>query len=351
MTTVHDDTPTNQSPTPRRLPRPTPVRLDPDSIVRWREAGPGEGPTLVDAAVPGVDLAAWLAATRDRVDRELVRRGAILFRGFGVATPEAFEAVVRAASGELMEYRERSSPRTPQHNNVYSSTVHPADQEIFPHNENSYASVWPGKIFFCCLTPADDGGDTPLVDVRDVYRRLSLSTRERFERDGVLYVRNFGDGVGLAWHSVFGSSDRREVDAACRAAGYTPEWRGDRLRVRRVGQAVARHPVSGEPIWFNHAAFFHVSTLDREIAEALTAEFDEDDLPNQTFYGDGSPIEPEVLDEIRAAYRAEERRFAWEAGDVLALDNMLVAHGRKPYRGPRRVLVAMTEPQTGAEIR
>ena len=35
--------------------------------------------------------------------------------------------------------------------------------------------------------------------------------------------------------------------------------------------------------------------------------------------------------------------FPWERGDILMLDNMLVAHGRKPFTGPRKILVGMAE--------
>jgi hypothetical protein len=31
-------------------------------------------------------------------------------------------------------------------------------------------------------------------------------------------------------------------------------------------------------------------------------------------------------------------------GDILMVDNMLVAHGREPFSGPRKILVAMAEP-------
>jgi hypothetical protein len=33
---------------------------------------------------------------------------------------------------------------------------------------------------------------------------------------------------------------------------------------------------------------------------------------------------------------------AWRAGDVLILDNLLAAHGRMPFTGKRKVLLAMT---------
>ena len=53
---------------------------------------------------------------------------------------------------------------------------------------------------------------------------------------------------------------------------------------------------------------------------------------------------PEALAAIRAAYEQEMVSFPWAEGDVLMLDNMLVAHGRRPYAGPRKVLVGMAEP-------
>src|SRR6185295_14100684 len=95
------------------------------------------------------------------------------------------------------------------------------------------------------------------------------------------------------------------------------------------------HPNTGEEVWFNHAAFFHVSTLDPIVRDVLLETIGEENLPNNTYYGDGSPIESSVLEEIRAAYAQEIVAFPWQEGDILMLDNMLVAHGRSPYSGPR----------------
>ena len=78
--------------------------------------------------------------------------------------------------------------------------------------------------------------------------------------------------------------------------------------------------------------------------EILLTEFNDEALPNNTYYGDSSQIEPQVLDHLRQAYRQEMITFPWQEGDILMLDNMLVAHGRGAYLGPRKVLVGMTEP-------
>jgi hypothetical protein len=72
----------------------------------------------------------------------------------------------------------------------------------------------------------------------------------------------------------------------------------------------------------------------------------EEELSTMTYYGDGSPIEPDTIEEIREAFAAERCQFDWTPGDVLLIDNMLVAHARQPYTGARRIAVAMADPCT-----
>lgn len=304
-----------------------------------------ELPLLVQPAVEGVDLRAWAAAHRDWIEERLLRHGGLLFRGFAMDSPEDLERFIAAVAGETLEYRERSSPRSQVAGNIYTSTDHPADQPIFFHNENSYQNAWPRKIFFFCHVPPGKGGETPIADTRRVYDRIPAGVRHRFEETGVMYVRNFRPGVGLAWQTVFQSADRERVEAYCRDAGLETEWRdGDALRVRSVRPAAVRHPKTGEPIWFNHGTFFHVSTLEGPVRDALLEQFAEEDLPSNTYYGDGSPIPAEVLETLRGAYRGEAVIFPWQRGDVLLLDNMLAAHAREPFEGPRKILVGMAEP-------
>jgi alpha-ketoglutarate-dependent taurine dioxygenase len=178
-----------------------------------------------------------------------------------------------------------------------------------------------------------------------VLERLSAATRERFAERGFMLVRNFNDGFGLPWQEVFQTDDRAEVERYCRDNDIELEWReGDRLRTRQVRPAIRRHPKTGRQVWFNHAAFFHLTTYPEDVREALLAEVGLDGLPYNTFFGDGSEIPPEVAAEIRAAYEAETAAFPWREGDVLLLDNMSVAHGREPYTGERLVAAAMHEP-------
>lgn len=291
------------------------------------------------------DIAEWVASNRELVETQLVCYGAILFRGFDISTAEAFQQLCRAASTQLLEYNERSSPRTQVSPNVYTSTDYPAEQSIFLHNENSYQQTFPQKIFFFCLTPALTGGETPIANCRNIFQRLSPAVRERFIEKKWMYVRNFGDGFGLPWQTVFQTESPEVVERECLRKGIKAEWKDDeRLRVSTVLPAVVKHPKSGELSWFNHATFFHVTTLEPVLREVLLEEFAEEDLPTNTYYGDGSRIEPAVLEELRDAYRQETIAFPWQAGDVMLLDNMLTAHGRGTYSGPRKILVTMADP-------
>lgn len=304
-------------------------------------------PLVVTPEGGAVDLVAWAAGERQFIESSLARHGALLFRGFEVSEAGQFERFVKAVSGELIEYRERTSPRSSVGGRVYTSTDYPAGESIFPHNESSYNLTFPMKIFFFCHTPAAQGGGTPIADTRKVFRRIPQATRERFLEKRYLYVRNYDEDLGLSWQDVFQTADKSAVEAYCRNSDIEFEWTGENgLRTRQVRDAAATHPRTGEWVWFNHATFFHVSTLEPRVRDALLKMVAEEDLPNNTYYGDGSPIEPPVLDELRAAYRQEQIAFPWLRGDILMLDNMLTAHARQPFAGPRRILTAMSEPNT-----
>jgi alpha-ketoglutarate-dependent taurine dioxygenase len=340
------ETGAGRGPSARIPQRRRAVAATPEGLVKTSLLPPGGGlPLVIEPAVRGVDLCAWAAASRGFVESALAKHGGLLFRNFEVRDSAAFGQFIRAVAGEPAEYRERSSPRSNVGGNIYTSTDHPADQSIFLHNENSYQNAWPLKIFFFCETPSPSGGETPIADVRRVYERVPAEIRERFARKSWTYVRNFGDGLGLPWQTVFQTEDRRAVEQHCRERGIEVEWKdGNRLRTRAVRGAAARHPRTGEMLWFNHATFFHVTTLGAPLRDALLQEFAAEDLPTNTFYGDGSPIEPETLDALRGAYERETVTFPWRQGDVMLLDNMLAAHGRAPYAGPRKILVGMAEP-------
>ena len=86
---------------------------------------------------------------------------------------------------------------------------------------------------------------------------------------------------------------------------------------------------------------FHISNLEEDTIKSLLAEYGEEYLPRNAFYGDDTPFEINVLNHIREIYNQEKIVFKWQKGDIMLLDNILMAHGREPYKGERKVAVAM----------
>jgi alpha-ketoglutarate-dependent taurine dioxygenase len=322
------------------------VSLSQENLIKAEGMDGQSLPLVVQPAVAGVDLLAWAAGHRDFIEQSLLKHRGVLFRNFGIGSVAEFEQFVRLSSnGELLEYRDRSTARYEVGEKIYVSTIYPADHSIDLHNEGTYWLAWPLKIYFCCLKAPQRGGSTPIADVRKVYERIDPKIRERFIEKNVMYVRNYNYGFGLPWQEVFQTTNKAEVEEYCRMNTIEFEWReGDHLRTRQIRPAVRIHPQTGEKSWFNHAAFFHISARESSVREALLAEFTEEDLPYNTFYGDGTSLEPSVVEAIGEAYRQEKVVFPWQEGDILLLDNMSVAHGREPYEGERHIVVAMTEP-------
>ena len=304
-------------------------------------------PFVISPAVKDLDLTKWAQTNEKFLNDNLLKHGALLFRGFNVDTLEAFQHFTDTLSKDLLDYVYRSTPRNRVDGKVYTSTHYPADQAIPMHNEMSYTSSWPMKLWFCCLVAAETGGETPLADSRRVYTRLAPAVREKFAEKQVLYVRNYSPGLDLPWQEVFQTDSKNDVETFCNQADIKFEWiSDDHLRTKQVCQAVAKHPKTGEMVWFNQAHLFHVTSLPTAVQEMLLSELDEEDLPRNTYYGDGTPIEEEALNAIRDAYKQELVMFPWEVGDVVMVDNMLVAHGRSAYTGSRRIVVAMAEAQS-----
>ncbi|MFG6449811.1 TauD/TfdA family dioxygenase [Roseateles sp. BYS180W] len=328
--------------------------IESGSLVRWQAMFDGqELPVVCEPNVAGVRLPEWAREHRKEIGRRLLDHGAILFRGFSVANAEEFNRCIDGVSAGALEYKFRASPRTQiqQDLNVYTSTDYPAEESIFPHNEHSYSPVFPLHLFLYCDLPAQTGGETPIGSTRALARRIRPEVREAFARKGIMYVRNYGDGFGLPWQTVFQTSDRATVEAYCNSIGIAAEWKsGDRLRTRQIGAALMRHPTTGEALWFNHGTFFHELTLPPTVRTQLRSEYAPEDLPQNTFYGDGSSIEPDYVEHLQSCYREVMVGFPWQKGDVLMLDNMLALHGRGPFTGPRRVMVAMAQACRGVDL-
>lgn len=315
-----------------------------DESVRLSLLSPGLSlPVVIEPVTAGLDFAAWASSRREAVEALLCRHGAVLFRGFGLDTVSSFEAFAEALSPGLHgSYGDL--PKKAGGRNVYRSTPYPEREMILYHNESSHLESWPRKQWFFCEQPSRVGGATPLVDIRQMIRLLPAEVVQTFERKALSYSRTFTKGVEPSWQDFFGVDDPAQVEARCREQGTECAWLdADTLQIRTRCPAVIKHPVTGESAFFNQVQLHHPFCLGEEMREDLLDMFGEDRLPRMVSYGDGTPIEDEVMALLGEAYEACAVRFDWQKGDVIMLDNMLVAHARDPYEEPRLIVVAMGE--------
>ncbi|WP_445570704.1 non-ribosomal peptide synthase/polyketide synthase [Pseudomonas sp. E102] len=323
-----------RSATPAARPRPALVR---ESLV----AAPQRFPLMLEPGDPHLDVIEWIRQNRPLIEQKLAEHAGILFRGFELDGIQGFEAFAEAIQPGLYgQYGDL--PKKEGGKNTYRSTPYPERKMILFHNESSHQDRWPRKQMFYCEQAAPVGGATPVVDCRLMYEKLPADLREKFEDKGLLYVRTFTDKLDVSWQHFFKTEDRREVEARCRAGGIQWRWLdNDELQTRTPGPAIITHPITGEKSFFNQVQLHHIHWLEPDVRQDLLSMYGLDRMPRHVYYGDGTPIEDEVMARIGELYEACAVRFDWRKGDVILLDNMLVAHARDPFEGPRKIVVAM----------
>lgn len=289
----------------------------------------------------GAQLLDYASAHKALIGERLEQDGAVLLRGFGAVGEASFEAVVRLFVAELMAENGEHVPLADSAS-LYTPVPYAADQKLLWHNENSFNDAWPAVIAFCAVQPAVWGGETTLADSRAMLDALAPEIVEAFMARDVAYVRTMGLGVGRSWQQVLRTEDRREAEDKCRRDGCSFAWLDDDvLQTRCVRPATLRHQRTGQLSWFNQAQHWHNYFLDKELREELLDMFGSDSMPRDCTFGDGSAIDDGMMEQIAQAYQALEWPVAWRQGDVLLVDNVALAHARNPYRGPRKMLVAM----------
>ncbi len=331
---------------------PQAINLSVEQLVKTTYFPGGQKiPLVIEPSSAEIDLISWAENNKTYIETELLKHGAILFRNFPVKSIRDFEKFAETICPNLFaEYGDL--PRTDEGGKVYGSTPYPADKAILFHNESSHLHCFPLKIWFYCVQPAAQGGETPIVDCRKAYQLLSPQLREKLATKQLIYVRNFAEGLDVSWQHFFQTTDKNEVEDYCHKAEIEFEWYDNNgLLTRQIRPAVAIHPKTGEPVFFNQIQLHHISYLDTEVRESLLSIFGESKLPRNVYFGDGTPILEEEIAEINAVYEQSKTSFSWQKGDILMLDNMLAAHGRNPYSGQRKIVVAMGEMSDGTKVK
>ncbi|MFU7527582.1 TauD/TfdA family dioxygenase [Qipengyuania sp. ASV99] len=293
--------------------------------------------------IPGSgDLAAFLVTNKGTVDAALADAGALLFRGFDVPDPHAFDAAIEGYGEPGFTYEDSLSNavRTNVTPRVFTANEAPPTTEIFLHHEMAQTPLYPSKLFFYCEIAPEKGGATPLCRSDWVLDRLALAAPDfvtRLEAEGVRYTNvmpgddDAGSGQGRSWRSTLSATDKAGAEARLRELGYDWQWRDD-------GSLRATTPVldAVRMLPDERRTFFN------QLIAAFRGWADSRNDPNRAItFGSGIPIT--AGDMAPAIAIADDLTYdlQWQAGDVALVDNFLVMHGRRPFKGKRRVLASL----------
>lgn len=292
--------------------------------------------------------------------QQLLKYGALLFRGFPVAGAEDFAGLVtHLDTGSFVHYIGGDSPRKIVKGDIYTSTEAPPSVKIPLHNELSFVKKYPRHISFFCEIAPKERGQTIIADARKVYATMDGQVRKLFTDKGLMYVSryyykskimNLANKVQTShksWKDVFETDCKKEVEKRCRESEFDLKWnRNDWLQISQTRPAVMAHPETKEMVWFNQAHLFDFnprlcSGWLRYIGARLFY-FRKHTKWREVFFADRTPIPRDVLYHVMDVLDANTVHFPWQKGDVMVQDNVLSMHGRATFNGPRRILTAMT---------
>ena len=289
-----------------------------------------------------VETRNWIRKNCAQLIDDVGRHGAVLFRGFPVRNANDFDAFIREFGMGSFTYRESLSNavRVNCTELVFTANEAPPDFSIYLHHEMAQTPMFPARLFFCCETAPRQNGETPLCRSDIVLNELCKADPEfveKCERLGVRYTNvmpAFDDpesGLGRSWKSTLGAETAGEAEARLNKLGYSYEWlNNDGLRATTAVLPAVRSLHDGRKVFFNQliAAYRGWQDARNEASKSIC-------------FGDGSEIPPTSMDRVIEISDRLSFDLAWEPGDVVLIDNFLVMHGRRPFKGKRRVLASL----------
>jgi alpha-ketoglutarate-dependent taurine dioxygenase len=324
-----------------------------------------------DALVPSGNGRVWdrIGLPVDRIQAVLSKHGGILVRSIGIDWSAAdLELTMLQVTPHLRDYIGGTSPRHPVHGKVMTATILPGEWSIPPHQEMAYTKTPPSFITFFCEHPAAIGGESTITDMRAALATINSRICQKFDRFGIQLRRvlpsietmRLKPGIQKPWSEVFATDNHKRVESIVTDKGWKAEWLpGDTLRLwQDIVPAVITHPITGESIWCNQAHFFSPACMMAWAAEdgrradyeaIKAAKKSHPEMLDDVLLGNGEPVPEEDALHIYRVLRQLEAELLLGHGDLLILDNLILAHGRKPFTGDRRILVVLADRESSTE--
>jgi len=278
-----------------------------------------------------------------RISYHLEQKGYILLGEHYSSSFEEFETLLTSWNINSSQYIFGQSPRKKLSSSIYTATEYPATEAIPLHQELSYSTHAPRYLFFYCRTPAQVGGETPLLDCSWLLNEAPSHLIQPFLDKGLRYHKNmpYRGGIGKTWPAHFETNDRLVVEQYLTKNNIQFQWNKDEsLSTQHYQKATRTHPDLQQKVWFAQPSLWHISHLG-ERGTFLQQRFPTAKLPIHVTYGNGEEIPQQNIERLRSWKLENAVFFQWRSNDLLIIDNWRIAHGRTPFAGQRDHWVAM----------
>lgn len=190
------------------------------------------------------------------------------------------------------------------------------------HGEMYYLKNRPAVIWFYCVTPASEDGETTVCDGVQVYRELSDTAKKLFSTKHLRYIRTYAYGV---WQERYQTNELSAIEKFCKDNDLN-------LKIDRETQSISTeyiHPAVIKSRWSGENVF---------INNILTVEWQESHGKKESIVRleDGSRIPDDILVEIKDVTDRLTKLVSWQSGDILMIDNTRILHGRRAFSDQRR---------------
>jgi alpha-ketoglutarate-dependent taurine dioxygenase len=198
-------------------------------------------------------------------------------------------------------------------------------QKVFPlalHSDRSYTKSQPPLMWFYCVNPAEEKGETLLCDGVKLFQELNEETRQFFKNNKINYIRNYADGEWQLWANTQSMDDVKQY---CKENDLILTINDDNsITTQSIKSAVVK------PRWTDQDAFVNSILLVLWQEEAVGTK------RSIVRMEDGSEIPPEMLKEVRDVSDRLTRAVKWKPGQIVMVDNTRMLHGRNSFEDRNR---------------
>ena len=240
--------------------------------------------------------------------------GFLLFRGFDVNHQEMKEFAERFSYKFIRD----ENRRLVDSSNGFVGLVDGGTHYISPHCEHANSPFRPDVVWFCCVVPVAQGGETLVWDGVRVWQEMNAELRKLFLDKKIRFYQKFH---AAAWKHFLGTGStivdvKRVLDGL---EGVSYQINPDQsVSLEYVCSAVVKTKYN------NYDAF----------ANSLISEYKN---PRAVVtFEDGSPIPETVINEVKEIMNRLTEVISWQAGDLAMIDNSRFLHGRRAFKDTRR---------------